>query len=425
MSDQIRESDFIFYRGEDGNVHAQVILGDGTVWVSQKTLSDIFGVVTSTINYHISELIKAEEIDEATIRKIRIVQDEGGRQIPREIMFYSLDVILSVGYRVNSYKASKFRQWSSRILTEYLTKGYVLDDERLKQGNKLFGKDHFKELLERVREIRASERMFYEKVTDLYALSEDYDKIDPQTQDFFRKVQAKLEYAITCQTPAEIIKSRVNSGMPNMGLKSWKNAKRDGKIMLADAKIAKNYLSSDELKSLNTLVSAFLDHAEMLYNKQKIMKMSDWAGRLDKFLEFNEYKVLKDGGSIKKQLADAFAESEFNKFRIHQDKVYKSDFNNFLEGVSQGKNFPNEKDLYKEKSNEPLSDFNSKLSTALNYKPDSKKNMKSMKTCPKCGSMVDKKLNYCNNNIMDENGDVIASGYSFGAIDGNEKWDGI
>lgn len=260
-------------------------------------------------------------------------------------MFYNLDVILAVGYRVNSYKATKFRQWSSRILTEYLVKGFVLDDERLKQGNKLFGKDHFKELLERVREIRASERMFYEKITDLYALSEDYDKLDPETKQFFKKVQAKLEFAITGKTPAEIIKTRVNSGLPNMGLMHWKNAKRDGKIMLTDVKIAKNYLTRDELKSLNTLVSAFLDHAEMLYDKQKIMKMSDWSQRLDKFLEFNEYKVLKDGGSIRKDLADSFAEREFNKFRVYQDKEYKSDFNRFLDGVSTGQNLPKESDL--------------------------------------------------------------------------------
>lgn len=370
---QIKESDFLFYRSEDGNVHAQVILGDETVWISQSGMAEIFGIDRTGIGKHIKNIFEDRELSESSVSaKIAHTANDGKVY---NTAFYSLDMILAVGYRVNSYKATKFRQWSSRVLKEYLIKGFVLDDERLKQGNKLFGKDHFKQLLERVREIRASERMFYEKITDLYALSEDYDKLDPQTQQFFKKVQAKLEFAITGKTPAEIIKSRVNSNMPNMGLKHWKNAKRDGKIMLSDTKIAKNYLTADELKSLNTLVSAFLDHAEMLYEKQKVMKMSDWAQRLDRFLEFNEYKILKDGGSIRKDLADAFAEKEFNKFRIYQDKEYKSDFNRFIDGVSKGQlpkfnETPDTIPDFVEAKEEPLSDFNNKLTKALNYKID-------------------------------------------------------
>ncbi len=373
MDTPINESDFIFYRGEDGNVHAQVILGDETVWISQKTMSEIFGIGIPTINYHLNELFKVKEIETPTIRKIRIVQTEGDRKIPRDINFYSLDAILAVGYGVNSYQAIKFRHWTSRILKEYLTKGFVLDDERLKQGNKLFGKDHFRELLERIREIRTSERMFYEKITDLYALSEDYDKADPQTKKFFAKVQNKLEYAITGKTSAEIIKSRVNADMPNMGLMSWKNSKRDGKILKTDVTIGKKYLTQDELKSLNLLVSSFLNHAEMLADRNKIMKMSDWSDRLDKFLDFNSYKLLRDAGLIRKDVADTFAEKEFDKFKVHQDREYKSDFNNFIDNVKTGSNLPKEADLLKETAKEPLSDFNKKLEKAVKYNPKIKK----------------------------------------------------
>lgn len=428
--DNINESDFIFYRGEDGNVHAQVILGQDTVWASQKTLSEIFGVGISTINYHLTELLKFDEIDYSTIRKIRIVQNEGTRQIPREINFYNLDVILAIGYRVNSYHAIKFRKWASRILNEYLTKGFVLDDERLKQGNKLFGKDHFRELLERIREIRSSERMFYEKITDLYALSEDYDKLDPTTQKFFAKVQNKLEYAITGKTSPEIIKSRVNASMPNMGLTTWKNIKRDGRINKSDITIAKNYLTPDELKSLNLLVSAFLDHAEMIADRNKIMKMSDWAERLDRFLDFNDYKVLTDAGSVKRDMANLFAEREFEKFKVYQEQDYKSDFNNFIDTIKTGNNLPKEEKLFTTPK-ETLSDFNSKLNKALNYNPDNKKNNskasiktpKGTKKCPRCGAFVEKSLNHCNNDIVDDNGDVTSCGYSFGAIKGSTEWD--
>lgn len=427
---EIKESDFLFYRGEDGNVHAQVLLGSETVWVTQNTLSDIFGIDRTGIGRHIKNIIDEKEvIQEGNVQFLHIAHSD------KPIAFYSLEFIIAVGYRVNSYKATKFRQWSTRILNEYLIKGFVLDDERLKQGNKLFGKDHFKELLERIREIRASERMFYEKVTDLYALSEDYDKLDPTTQTFFKRVQAKLEYAITGKTPAELIKSRVSASMPNMGLSTWKNSKRDGKITLSDVKIAKNVLTPEELKSLNTLVSAFLDHAEMLYEKHKIMKMSDWAARLDRFLEFNEFKILQDGGSIKKELADAFAEKEYNKFKIYQDENYKSDFNRFINNIKTGSNLPKESDIIKQKSEfaEPLSDFNKKLSTALNFTPVDKKETtpkvpkvkvpKGFKKCPRCGGFVEKKLNFCNNDIMDENGDVVSCGYSFGAIKGKDSWD--
>lgn len=417
MDDLIQESDFIFYRGEDGKVHAQVILGDQTVWVSQKTMSEIFGTTRENITYHLKNIYQEQEVEEeATSKEILLVRKEGNREVSRNVWFYNLDTIVAVGYRISSYKATKFRQWSSRIITEYLVKGFVLDDERLKQGNRLFGKDYFKELLERIKEIRASERMFYEKITDLYATSVDYDSNDPSTKKFFAKVQNKLEYAIVGKTSAEIIRSRGNANMPNMGLTTWKNYKRDGKIQKSDVTIAKNYLKQDELKALNLLVSSFLDYAEMIVSRNKIMKMTDWSERLDKFLDFNEYMVLKNAGKIKKDVADAFAESEFAKFRVFQDQDYKSEFNTFSEQIKSKGSLPNESDLFI-KDTKKVSDFDNTLNIALNPKANkSKKSQKEDKSptkkCPNCGKITDKETDYCDGDI-EVDGEIVPCGHSF------------
>ncbi len=422
MEDIINESDFILYRGEDGNTHAQVILGDQTVWMSQKAMGDTFGVGVNTINYHLGEIFKADEFDEnSVIRKIRITAADKKTYLTQ---FYGLDIILLIGYRVNSYKAMKFRQWSNRILSEYLVKGFVLDDERLKQGNKLFGKDYFQELLERIQAIRASEKMFYEKIRDLYATSVDYDPQDPTTQKFFAKVQNKVEYAIVGRTSAETIMAKANALMPNMNLRTWKNIKRDGKIQKSDITIAKNYFTEDEIKQLNSLINMYLDFAKLQVERNRLMKMSDWENRLDAFLNFNEFQILKDFGSVKKEVADRFAEQQYHKYKYLTAADSDSEFKNISEAIyTNGKILDKKPEIQKE----PLSEFNNKLKTALNFntgkdnKPKTSKKLKG-KECPNCGFMNDKDADYCTSDILDENGDIKPCGHSFGALTGKDGW---
>lgn len=412
----INESDFIFYRGEDGNVHAQVILGDETVWVSQNTMAEIFGIDRTGIGRHIKNIVDENEVStESNVQFLHVANSD------KPVAFYSLEIIIAVGYRVNSYKATKFRQWSSRILKEYLIKGFVLDDERLKQGNKIFGKDYFQELLERVQAIRASEKMFYEKIKDLYATSVDYDASDPDTHKFFAKVQNKVEYAIVQRTSAETIKLKANALLPNMGLQTWKNAKRDGNILKIDVTVAKNYFTQDEIDKLNSLVNMYLDYAKLQVQRNKIMKMKDWEQKLDAFLSFNEFPILKDYGSVKKQFADKLAETEFEKFKKIKanDNLKKAGFISVAENIISTGRIPKEEDAISKRS-EPLSDFDAKLSAALGRKPEIPKKSK---LCPKCGAPNDKKAKYCSNDIIDDNGDVIACGYSFGAIKGDTSWD--
>jgi len=334
-----KQGDFIFYNSNDGLVTVQVILGDQTVWASQKNIADIFGVEIPTINYHIKEIYKSAELEEhRTIRKILIVQKEGNRDVAREIDFFNLDMIISIGYRVNSYRATQFRMWATQILIEYLTKGFVLDDERLKQGKTIFGKDYFDELLSRIKEIRASERRFYQKITDIYAqCSMDYDPNAPITQTFFKTVQNKLEFAITHKTAPEIIKSRANALLPSMGLQTWKNAP-SGKILKADVTVAKNYLDVKEIDNLNHIVTMYLDYAELQAKNLRLMKMSDWVIKLDAFLKFNEYDILNDAGKVKHSVAVAFAEKEFEKFRVKQDIEYKSDFDKMVDNIKKKEN---------------------------------------------------------------------------------------
>lgn len=336
-------SGFIFYTSADGTSKINVIIDDEneTVWLSQNGMADIFGVVKSTISEHLSNIYESEELTrKATVRKIRTVQKEGSRNVSRELDFYNLDAIISVGYRVNSQKATQFRIWATSILKEYLIKGFAMDDDRLKQGKALFDKDYFDELLERIREIRASERRFYQKITDLYATAVDYDATASVTQTFFKTVQNKLEFAITKHTASELIKSRANSNMPNMGLTTWKNSGSGGKILKSDVGVAKNYLSESEISELNTLVTMYLDYAELQAKRNQLMTMENWIQKIDAFLMFNDYDILKDAGTIKAEVAKRFAEDEFQKFRVTQDIEYRSDFDKTIEQIKSTGSLP-------------------------------------------------------------------------------------
>jgi len=287
----------IFYSTPQGNVKVEVFFEEETFWLSQKRIADLFSVDVRTINEHLQNIYTTGELQkDSTIRKFRIVQNEGGRQVTREIDFYKLDSIIAVGYRVNSVQATQFRIWATNTLKEFIVKGFVLDDERLKQG-KHFGKDYFDELLERIREIRASERRFYQKITDLYALCADYNRQAETTKDFFASVQNKLHWAISGKTAAEIIYSEADAKKIYMGLKTWKYAP-DGKILQSDVVVAKNYLNEAHITELNRIVSAYLDLAENNALRQKLMYIKDWSKFLTNFLQLSNYPILKDKGKI-------------------------------------------------------------------------------------------------------------------------------
>ena len=330
-------SEIILYTSPEGKVKVEIIFEDETFWLSQKRIAELFDVEVNTINYHLKEIFKSGELDEnSTIRKIRIVQKEGSRSVARDIDIFNLDAIISVGYRVNSYNATQFRIWATQTLKEFIIKGFVLDDERLKQGKK-FGKDYFDELLERIREIRASERRFYLKITDIYEqCSIDYNKESEITHIFFKIVQNKLHWAISGKTAAEIISSRANAKKNYMGLTTWKNAP-SGKILKSDVSIAKNYLSEKEIKELERIVSMYLDYAENQAARNIPMKMKDWISKLDSFLKFNEYDILTDSGRITHEVAKALAENEYDKFRIIQDKNYEGDFEKVIKKIKKVK----------------------------------------------------------------------------------------
>lgn len=323
---QSAEGEIILYTAPGGVVKIDVFFQHDTFWLSQRRLAELFDVDVRTVNYHLKEIYSSGELDEAaTIRIFRIVQTEGQRSVTREVDFYNLDVIIAVGYRINSAQATQFRIWATQALREFIIKGFVLDDERLKQGSR-FGKDYFDELLERIREIRASERRFYLKITDIYEqCSIDYDREAEVSRKFFQTVQNKLHWAITRQTAAEIVATRSGSEKPNMGLTTWKNAP-DGKILKSDVSVAKNYLNEDEIKGLERVVVMFLDYAENRAARRIPMKMSDWVERLDAFLEFNEYDILNNAGKVSGAVAKALAEDHYAKFRVIQDKTFESDF---------------------------------------------------------------------------------------------------
>ena len=322
-SDKSINTDIIIYSSPQGDVHVNVLFEDETAWLTQKAMAELFDVGVNTINYHLGQVFASGELEEeSVIRKIRITAADGKAYLTS---IYNLDAIISVGYRVNSAKATQFRIWATHTLREYIIKGFVLDDERLANGSR-FGPDYFEELLERVREIRASERRFYQKITDIYATcSADYDPNAEITRTFYATVQNKLHWAITGQTAAEIIADRANAEKPHMGLTTWKQAP-DGKILKSDTTIAKNYLSQNELSELLRIVNLYLDYAELQAQRHRLMAMKDWAERLDAFLAFNEYDILHDAGRISANVARELAEEQYDRFRVRQDREYLSDF---------------------------------------------------------------------------------------------------
>ncbi len=333
--DQPNEGELIFYQTPEGAVRVEVLYELETFWMNQKRIAELFGVEIHTVSYHLKEIYASGELTpEATLRKIRRVQIEGNREVRREIEFYNLDAIISVGYRVNSAQATQFRIWATQTLREFIVKGFVLDDERLKL-NKRFGKDYFDELLERIREIRASERRFYLKITDIYEqCSIDYDAAADVTKTFFKTVQNKLHWAVTGKTAAEIIAERADASKPSMGLTNWKNAP-DGKVLKSDVSIAKNYLIEQEIKQLERIVSMYLDYAENQAARQRPMKMTDWISKLDAFLQFNEYDVLTNAGKVSAEVAKQLAEEQYANFRVTQDKRFESDFEKEIKRIEK------------------------------------------------------------------------------------------
>lgn len=329
--------DMLLYQSDSGEVRVECLFQDENIWLTQKALASLFSVQVPAVSKHLKNIFESGElIEEATVSKMETVQSEGVRKVCREVDFYNLDAIIAVGYRVNSYQATQFRIWATKTLKEFMIKGFVLDDERLKQGGRLFGKDYFDELLERIREIRASERRFYQKITDIYALSADYDKNAPLTHRFFAEVQNKLHWAITGKTAAEMIASSADAQLPNMGLATWKQAP-DGKVLKSDVSIAKNYLNEAHIQELNRIVSAYLDLAENNAKRGILMKMADWVGFLDQFLELSKYPILKDSGKVSALEAKLKAEQEYDVFRKRQDVDYLSDFDREVKRLEGGK----------------------------------------------------------------------------------------
>ncbi len=318
-------AEFLIFTSQAGEESIEVKYADENVWLSQKMMAKLFDVTIPTINEHLKNIYQHQELEEnSTIRKFRIVQPEANRSVQRDIDFYNLDAIISLGYRVNSYRATQFRIWATRVIKEFAIKGYVLDKKRLENGNFL-NQNYFDVLLAEIREIRLSERNFYQKITDIYATSLDYDRSAETTREFFAKVQNKLHYAIHKHTAPELIIKRADSKKDHMGLTSWKKSP-EGKILKTDVSIAKNYLTKEELESLGRIVSAYLDLAEERAKRKIPMTMEDWAKRLDLFLEFDEREILKSAGAITAEIAKQFAESEFEKYRVIQDRLFESDF---------------------------------------------------------------------------------------------------
>jgi len=338
MNKSIRNStaEFLIFVTQAGEQDIEARYEDETVWLSQKLMAELFNVTVPTINEHLKNIFDSGEVQEnSTIRRFRIVQMEGTREVSRNVDFYNLDAIISVGYRVNSIRATQFRQWATQVLKEFAIKGFVLDRKRMENGSFL-NEDYFERLLDEIREIRISERRFYQKITDIYTTSVDYNKDAPTTKTFFSKVQNKLHFAIHGNTAAELIKQRADSEKPNMGLTSWDKAP-DGKILKKDVSIAKNYLIKEELDSLGRIVNAYLELAEERAIRKIPMTMEDWAIRLDQFIEFTDREILTDTGKISANLAHSHAETEFEKYRIVQDHLFDSDFDKIVNQIASKK----------------------------------------------------------------------------------------
>ena len=325
---------YVAAAGDDKN-SVEVRYEDENIWITQKMLAVLYEVETNTINYHIKKIFEDSELSEvATIRKFRIVQTEGNRQVSREVEHYNLQMIIAVGFKVNSERAVQFRKWVNSIAKEYTIKGYAMDDERLKNDGSILTKKYFEEQLERIREIRSSERKFYQKITDIYATAIDYDRDAKSTKRFYATVQNKMHFAVHGHTAAELIVERADSTKEHMGLTTWQDAP-NGKIKKSDVVIAKNYLTETEMTQLNRMVSAYLDFAEDMANRHIPLTMADWETRLNKFIEMFEYGLLQDAGKVSTEIAKIHAETEFEKYRVIQDKLFMSDYDRFIEKQEQ------------------------------------------------------------------------------------------
>jgi hypothetical protein len=325
-------AEFLIFTTANGQDAIEVKVEDETVWLTQKLIAKLFDVSVATINEHLKNIFKAHELEEnSTIRKFLIVQKEGKREVNRNIDHYNLEVIISLGYRINSNKATEFRRWATEVLKTFATRGYVLDNERLKNGSYL-NPQYYKDLILEIRDIRESERNFYQQITDIYATALDYDFQAPTTQEFFATVQNKLHWAIHGHTAAELIVDRADHKKEFMGLTNWKKAP-NGKILKSDVTVAKNYLSQNEIKSLDRIVTMYLDYAEDQAERNIPMTMKDWSQKLNAFLQFNERDILQNAGKVTAQIAKEFAISEFEKYKVIQDKSYKSDFDKLLENI--------------------------------------------------------------------------------------------
>jgi len=328
--------EIVFYKTDNGDVRVEILIQNENLWLTQAKIAELFDVDRSVVTKHIKNiLIEGELTKEATCAKIAQVQMEGNREVNRNIEYYNLDMIIAVGYRVNSKKATHFRIWATNVLKEYIIKGFAMDDERMKNPQHIFGKDYFDEQLARIRDIRSSERRMYQKITDIYAqCSADYAVNSNISQEFYATVQNKLHYAVTGETAAELVYHRVDSTKENMGLTNWKNAP-EGRIRKGDVSTAKNYLNEDELGILNRIVTMYLDYAELQAAEHRVMYMEDWIERLNAFLQFNRKDILEDSGKVSAEVAKATAECEYEKFKVTQNGLYQSDFDRMINHIEK------------------------------------------------------------------------------------------
>lgn len=333
---KLPDNQIVFYQSPDGSVHIEVLYAEENIWLTQKKMAELFGCSADNISLHLKNIYKEKELEESsTAEDFSVVQNEGGREVKRTTKMYSLEAIIAVGYRVNSERGIQFRQWATEILKSYIHKGYVLDSDRFKYGSR-FSARYFDELYEEIKDIRSSERMLYQKITDIYATASDYSPKAYETKQFFATVQNKLHFAITGQTAAEIIHSRVDSKKDKMGLTTWRRAPK-GKIMPSDVAIAKNYLNQKELTELNRIVNMYLDYAEMQAARGRAMTMKDWIEKLNAFLKFSEHEILTNAGKISHEVAEALALQEYEKYRVVQDKNYVSDFDREVKKLLESK----------------------------------------------------------------------------------------
>ncbi|MGH2307194.1 virulence RhuM family protein [Aliarcobacter sp. ERUVET-8] len=334
MDKQLQSTQFLLYKAENGKIKVDVLIQDETVWLTQEQMAELFGRDRTVISKHIKNIFTEGELDEKVVcANFAHTTKHGAIEYKTQtttIKYYNLDVVISVGYRVKSLQGTRFRQWATQHLKEFIIKGFTMDDERLKDPRQIFGKDYFDEQLERIRDVRSSERRLYQKITDIYAqCSADYDPNSQTSKEFFSTIQNKLHWAIVGETAAEIIYNRVDSNKQNMGLTSWKNSP-NGRIRKDDVVVAKNYLSLEELDFFNRIVTMYLDYAEMQAKNKKVMYMKDWIVKLDAFLQFNEKEILEHKGKISHEVAATLALNEYEKYRVIQDREYLSDFDKLL-----------------------------------------------------------------------------------------------